>query len=160
MVDEGKMSISERRKYLDRVHERYLKADRTKKEEMLDEMELVTGLHRKSLIRLLKPDGLIRKKRTRRRGKVYGVEVEDALKIISESLDYICAERLTPSLVRTARHLARHKELTLSPELETLLARISVSSVQRILSRLTRDTPKLPRKGPTEANQLRKEVPM
>ncbi len=108
------MTLSERRKYLARVQERYLKADLAKKKEMLDEMELVTGLHRKSLIRLLKPAGLTRKKKVRQRGKVYGPQVQEAIKIISESLDYICAERLTPSLVRNARHLARHKELSLT----------------------------------------------
>jgi hypothetical protein len=86
--------------------------------------------------------------------------VHDAIRIISESLDYICAERLTPSLVQTARHLAKHSELTLSPKLEADLAKISVSTVQRVLSRLTRDSPKLPRKGPTEANRFRRGVPM
>jgi hypothetical protein len=44
MVDEERMTISERRKYLARVQERYLAADRAKKKELLDEMELVTAL--------------------------------------------------------------------------------------------------------------------
>jgi hypothetical protein len=160
MVDEERMTVSERRKYLARVQERYLAADRAKKKELLDEMELVTGLHRKSLVRLLRPAGLARTKRTSQRGKVYGREVQNAIRIISESLDYLCAERLTPSLLPTARHLAKHSELTLSPKLETDLAKISVSTVQRILSRLTRDSPKLPRKGPSQANRLRRDVPM
>jgi hypothetical protein len=127
-LDEEKMTVSERRKYLGRMQKRYLEAGRGRKKELLDEMELVTGLHRKSLIRLLKPTGLVRRKRARERGRTYGLEVEKAVRVIGETLDFICAERLTPSLPSAARQLARHGELTLSPELEAKLAKISVRS--------------------------------
>jgi len=59
---------------------------------LLDEMEAVTGMHRKSIIRLMK-GRRGRKKRERERGKAYGTEVEDALRVIARSLDYPCAER-------------------------------------------------------------------
>ena len=159
-MDEEEMTLSERRKYLALVRGRYVMAERTKKKGLLDEMELVTGLHRKSLIRLLRPAGLRRTKRVRQRGKTYGLEVEKAIKIISETLDFICAERLTPSLLATARQLAKHGELSLTPLLEAKLDRISVSTVGRLLSRLARDRPRLPRRGPREANRLRRDVPM
>jgi hypothetical protein len=37
--------------------------------------------------------------------------VDDALRVIDESFDYICPDRLTPNLVWMARHLDRHGEL-------------------------------------------------
>ena len=45
------MTIDERRKYLQKVQGRYKKASRKEKSRLLDEMDAVTGPHRKSLIR-------------------------------------------------------------------------------------------------------------
>jgi len=79
-------------------------------------MQAVTALHRKALIRLMKGP-LARKARVKQREKSYGPEVDAALRIIAESLDWLCAERLTPNLVWTAKHLAAHGELETTPEL-------------------------------------------
>jgi len=67
-------------------------------------MEEMTGMHRKSLIRLLN-HGLSWKKREKQRGKGYGVEVEDMLRKIACCLDYPCAERLKPNLGWMAEQL-------------------------------------------------------
>jgi hypothetical protein len=159
MSIEDKMTIDERRKYLRKMQERYLQADRKERGHLLDEMETVTGLHRKSLIRLMKGN-LARQPRRRQRSRTYGPEVDDALRVIAESTDYICAERLTPNLVWLAKHLAAHGELTISPQLEEQLSRISVSTVERILTRLRQDEPRLPRRGPKRTNNLLRDVPM
>ncbi|MCK4898185.1 MAG: hypothetical protein KAS38_05385 [Anaerolineales bacterium] len=97
MSDDDKMTINERRKYLRMVKKRYIKADKVVQRLLLDEMEAVTGLHRKSLIRLM-ASNLKRKPRRRHRGRQYGADVDDTLRVISESSDYICAERLQPNL--------------------------------------------------------------
>jgi hypothetical protein len=47
------MMVDERRTYLRLVQNRYLEASRKGKGRPLDQMEEITGLHRKSLIRLL-----------------------------------------------------------------------------------------------------------
>jgi hypothetical protein len=154
------MTIAERRKYLSRMAPRYWPATRPEQSRLLDEMEAMPGLHRKSLLRRLRPDGLTRSPRTRQRGRGYGASVDDALRVIWESLDYVCAERLTPGLVPTARLLAQHGELVLSPALETQLGQISVATVQRRLTRLAQDTPRLPRKRPTAANRVARAIPM
>ena len=105
------MNVDDRRKYLKRMQSRYLAADRGRKGELLTEMQEVTGLERKSLVRLLKGASLERKPRQVQRGRKYGIEVAEAVRIVWESLDYICAQRLTPSLVTTARHLASFGEI-------------------------------------------------
>jgi hypothetical protein len=99
---------------------RYWAADRVGRGQLLDEMGLVTGLHRRSLVRLLSPHGpgLARQPRRRQRNRTYGHQVDDALRVIWESLDYVCATRLTPTLVATARQLVAHGELRLSAEVE------------------------------------------
>ena len=40
------------------------------------------------------------------RGKTFGHDVDDALRVVCETLDPICAERATPSLVWMAKQLA------------------------------------------------------
>jgi transposase InsO family protein len=160
MQDDTQMTITERRKYLGLMRGRYLLADRAGRGPLLDEMEVVTGLHRKSLLRLLHTSDLARRPRTQQRGKTYGHRVDDAIRLIWESLDYICAERLTPALRPTALRLAQHGELVLTDELLAHLGTISIASVQRRLSRFTLDTPRLPRKGPEQANRVARSIPM
>ena len=159
MSTEEKMNIDERRKYLRMMRRRYEQGRRQECKQLLDEMEAMTGLHRKSLIRLMN-SSLERKPRQQQRGRVYGVEVDDALRVISESWDYICAERLTPNLVWMAEHLERHNELQASPLLLEQLGGISVSTVGRRLTVIRQDEPRLPRKGPKQANRLTRDIPM
>jgi len=123
-MSEGKVNIDERWKYLRMMRKRYRGASRKGKGRLLDEMEAVTGLERKTLVRLMN-GRLERKRRRRERGATYGPEVDDALRVIHESLDYICAERLTPNLGWMARHLAAHGELEVTPALLEQLERPS-----------------------------------
>jgi len=160
MPAEDEMTIDERRKYLRRVRERYWAANQVGRGKLLTEMESVTGMHRKSLIRLVRGPTLERKPRGKVRGRTYGPEVEDAIRVVWESLDYVCAERLTPVLVPTARHLESFNELVLTADLEAQLGRISRATVQRLMRRLSQDTPRLPRRGPEHANRLTQAVPM
>jgi len=138
----------------------YAKVERTEQSRMLTEMEQVTGLHRKSLLRLLHAPTLERKKREKGRGHTYGLAVEQAIVVVWESLDYICAERLTPALLSTAQHLARFGGLHLSQEVEEQLAEISEATVTRILRKYRSRKQRLPQKGPERANHVRKPVPM
>jgi transposase InsO family protein len=154
------MTITERRTYLARMYPRYLQADRLERGRLLDEMHMVTGLHRKSLLRLLNASSLARKPRTSQRKRSYGAKVEDIIRFVWEALDFICAERLTPALAPTAQLLARHGDLTLTDDVLEQLRRISVATVQRRLSRFSQDTPRLPRKGPERANRVAKAIPM
>jgi IS30 family transposase len=154
------MTVDERRKCLKRMQGRYLAASREERSRLLDELAELTGLHRKSVVRLLKGPSLERRPRRRQRGREYGAAVDDALRVIWESLDYVCAERLTPALVETAEQLARHGELAVTDELLAQLGRISTSSVQRRLTRLGQDGMRLPRRGPDRANKVAKAIPM
>jgi len=65
MADNDKMTLQERDKYLRKMQKRYRKGDKLTKGKLLDEMQAVTEMHRKSLTRLM--DSTIRRKPRRRR---------------------------------------------------------------------------------------------
>jgi len=161
MPSEEQMSVDERRKYLKLVAPRYAKAGRRERSALLTEMAAVMGLHRKSLLRLLHGPTLERTpRRPRLRRRRYGAAVADVVRVVWESLDYDCAERLRPALLQTAQQLARWEELVLTDEVAERLTTISRATVQRLLQRFQQDRPKLPRRKPQPPNQLLRQVPM
>ena len=149
MATKEEMTIDERYKYLRLMQKRYWAADKYGRSSLLNEMAKVTGLHRKSLNRLIR-GRLKRKRRRRQRGRTYGPEVDDAIRVMSESMDNICAERLQPNLVWLAQHLGRHGELHVTKRLLAQLDKVSVATVRRILQRIGQDQPRLKRRRPTE----------
>lgn len=142
------------------MQQRYQQADRVGQGQLLTEMAVVTGMHRKSVIRVLGPPTLARRPRQQQRTRTYGLAVRGIIALVWESLDYICAERLTPALLPMVQHLATFGECRLTPAVEDQLATISRATVQRLLSQLPTPKPRLPQRGPEPANQLRAVVPM
>lgn len=65
------LTIDELRKYLKRQWARYRRADRAGRSQLLSEMEYVTGLHRKSLVRLLAAPTLELQPERGQRGRSY-----------------------------------------------------------------------------------------
>ena len=162
MSPEERMTIDEQRKYLHKMRIRYWQAQSRKaRSQLLDEMQAVTELHRKSLIRLINGD-LARKPRRKQRGKAYGPEVKATVEKIAHSLDYPCAERLRPNLVWMAGQLERHGELKATPEVVEKLGRISVSTIRRMLGPVGQERLRLAhnKEQPGIAGQLRQAVPM
>lgn len=134
------MTIDERRKYLHKMRIRYWQAqNRKQRSQLLDEMEAITELHRKSVLRLIHGE-LARKPRRKQRGKVYGAQVKLAVHRIAERLDYPCAERLQPGLIWMAQHLEKHGELKISAEVRQKLAQISFSTLRRLLGPVSQET--------------------
>jgi hypothetical protein len=160
MPSEEQMTVSERRKYLKLMKARYVGAKRGERGRLLSEMQKVTGLHRKSLTRLMHGASLERRKRQTPRPRQYGLEVERVIVRVWESRDYICAERLTPGLLKMAQHLARFEPLDMTGQVKKQLATISRATVARILRKYRSKMVRLPQKGAERANQVTKGVPM
>src|SRR5947209_19456673 len=160
MPTEDQMNVSERRKYLKRMYVRYVAAKRTERGQLLTEMQQVTGLHRKSLTRLMHAPSLERKPRVKQRARTYGLAVEQVIVKVWESRDYICAERLTPGLLNMAQHLAGFESLGLTSQVQEQLASISRGTVARILRQHSAQVRRLPQKGAERANAATKGVPM
>ena len=154
------MSVNDRRSYLKQMQKRYMSATRTDRGPLLSEMQQVTGLHRKSLTRLMQSGKLERTLRRKQRGRTYGLEVERVIVRVWESRDYICAERLTPGLLRMAQHLTHFEPLGLTSQIEEQLATISRATVARLLRKHRSQRRRLPQKGAERANAVTKGVPM
>ncbi len=122
-------------------------------------MGAYTGLHRKSLIRLIGTE-LQRRPRSRERGYIYGSDVRAIVAVTAQALDYPCAEWLQPVLLTTAQHLARRGMLSLNSAQEEQLARLSVATLRRILDGLRRDKPRPLPRSPRDHNPWRRDVPM
>lgn len=161
MTEEEEMSIDERRKYLHKMWGKYRKASKKAKGQMLDDMEHVTGLNRKTIIRILN-GRLSRKKRTRQRGLTYGTEVINTVSMIAKALDYPCAERIKPQLVFMAKHLMRHRQWYVEQETLDNLERISISTIKRMLPRIKTSQEKIAEKRPPKRRRhtIREAYPM
>ena len=159
MSTNDRMTIDERLKYLRIVKKQYVKASREEKSKLLDQMVAVTGYDRKYVIHLL-GGNLQREERKGGRGRAYGTDVDHALWVIYEALDYVCAERLTPNLVWMATQLGRHGELEVNEGLLRQLERISISTVERRLRRLRQNQRRLPRRAARREKAILRGVPM
>jgi hypothetical protein len=159
MPDEEKMTLNERYKYLRGQQKRYCLANREERGQLLDEMGTVTGLHRKVLIRLMR-SGLKRKVRRKQRGRTYGSDVEDALRVILESYDGICAERLSGNLGQMALKLQEHGEMMVTESLLAQLQNISLATIKRRMRRIRQDEPHLKRSRPFTRNEVARSIPM
>lgn len=108
MLDTERMTVDERRKCLKRLQGRYLVATRQERSRLVGALAALTGLHRKRVVRRLTGPMLQPRRRRRQRGAA----VDDAPWVHWESLDHVCAQRLTPALLATAEQLARYGKLT------------------------------------------------
>jgi IS30 family transposase len=135
-IDE--MKVSDRYLYLRRLKRHYHRAGRKCKGEMLDAAEKMTELNRKYLITLLNGSGPHKKSSStrKRRKRTYDDQVDQAVAVIAETLDWICADRLKPALVETAQQLIRFHEIQVSDEVMKKLQGISLSSLDRSLARV------------------------
>ena len=159
MTTNNEMTIDEVYKYLRKIQALYGKANRKQKGRYLDEMVAITGRNRDYLIHILKGP-LKRRRRQRQRTRTYKTDFDRVLRIIYESYDDICAERLHPNLRPLAEQLARHSEVTLTEKLKTQLATVSLSTVRDRLRQYRQDEPWTPRRPPRSPNPFLQDIPM
>ncbi|MGH7565169.1 MAG: integrase catalytic domain-containing protein [Gemmatimonadota bacterium] len=119
--------------YVDILRPRYRGASRAEKAAMLSEAERVTGYHRKSLIRRLRPP-VERARRPVGRPRRYGPEIVPPLVRLWEAADRSCGKRLVPFLSELLDALERHGEIHLSPEARRDLLSLSAATADRLLA--------------------------
>jgi hypothetical protein len=136
---------------------RYKRASRKEKGRILDELEHLTGYHRKSLIRALSRRSTGKGRRGRPR--TYTNEVRAALVEVWELSGRLCSKRLVPFMEEFLGVLERCGELKLRPGVKGLLLRMSPATMDRILRAVR---PERGRKGPAprSARQLKGKVPV
>ena len=114
---------------------RYRSLSRTGKQMLLNELQALTGYHRKSLLRRLnqQPD----KRQTSLRGKHrrrYGPEVVEALVPLWEASDRLCGKRLHALLPQLVESLEHHGHLQLEQSVRAGVLSMSSATIDRLLA--------------------------
>jgi hypothetical protein len=121
--------------YARAVRPRYFKSTKKMKAQILDEFMANTGMHRKSLIRLLnKPDQSGKRKRPGR-PRSYSLETEATLRMAWETTDRLCSKRLQPFLSELIEVLTRTGEIKVTVQTKEQMVSMSASTIDRILRR-------------------------
>lgn len=149
----GGISTQARTELLGALRERYRSATRAEKGRILDEFVAVAKCHRKHAVRLLK------RAEEEHTGKpqppsrrVYDEAVREALIVIWEAADRICAKRLKAVLPELVEAMQRHGHLELGPEVHARLLAVSASSMDRLLVAVRRKA------GSRRKRQVRRKV--
>lgn len=148
------------REYLEAKRDSYERAGRREKGRILSEMESVTQLHRKSLLRALKrlrqpPAG----RRQRGRPRIYGPQVAQAVFVAWEASGRIGMRRLQGGLRDILGALRGHEGLVLDRESGELIQQVSAPTLYRLVrGRGPRRAGRY--QGAGAAPELRKQVPI
>jgi hypothetical protein len=133
LPEENMMSQRSKKELVEEIRPRYLKAKKSEKKIMLDELVATTSYHRKYATRLLKHGFPRRSSKKHGLPKVYHGEVVVALEQIWEVCGRICSKRLQPFLPEMVKVLERCGELQLPAETKSLLLQMSSATIDRCL---------------------------
>ena len=129
------------------AHQRYGGLSAAGKKALVDELVVITGYHRKSVLRALnrRPisadgDGISGEPQRHHRCR-YGPEVMEALVPLWEASDRLCGKRLQALLPLLLESLERHGHLALDPEVKEKLLTISSATIDRLLAPVRKMSP-------------------
>jgi hypothetical protein len=128
------MDMHSREQYLAQLREEYRRASKKQKTRLLNEARKRTRLARKVLIRKLAHPAKL-KQRKPKRGVTYGVDVLTTLVEIWVLFDFACGQRLVAALRTEVPRLRTTGLLKCSDDVAEKLAKISASTVDRLLRR-------------------------
>nr|WP_232796786.1 transposase [Kyrpidia spormannii] len=155
------MSMQSRREYLNTMRTRYRQArSRSEKSQILDELQKTLGYARKYAIATLNVPPKETRRRQRRTRPLRYQAAMPVIQVVWEALDYPCAERLHPVLVRTAEQLARHGEICLTPEVSDELRQISRATLARRMAKWDRPRAKHVPADKRPVARLQSEIPV
>jgi hypothetical protein len=130
-----RMSKSSVTEIVKRKRKDYKRASREEKGRILNELEELTGYHRKSLGRLLRQSGKPKQPIRRSRKVSQYAEVLPQLRTLWAASFYACGKRLAPFLSELVPVMTRFGEIQVTAEQEALLGSISPATVDRLLKR-------------------------
>lgn len=123
-----------REQYLEQVRKEYRRASKKEKTRLLNEARKRTHLARKVLIRKLAHPAKLKQPKPKR-GVSYGADVLTTLVELWELFDFACGQRLVAALRTEVPRMRAAGQLRCSDEVAAKLAKISASTVDRLLRR-------------------------
>ena len=123
-----------REQYLKQVRKEYRRASKKEKTRLLNEARKRTRLARKVLIRKLAHPAKLKQSKPKR-GVSYGADVLTTLVEVWELFDFACGQRLVAALRTEVPRLRAAAQLKCSDDVAGKLAKISASTVDRLLRR-------------------------
>lgn len=154
------MSRSTVREIVRRKRKEYLRARKAEKGRILDEVEGLTGYHRKSLVRLFLERAGSRNAPIRRPRSSRYSSILPHLRVLWGTSFYACGKRLAPFMGELLTSLKRFAEIEVTPGEEALLRSISAATIDRMLAS---DRARLALKGRTTTKPgtlLRSRIPV
>lgn len=152
------MSTIAKAEWFLRFKDRYRKAGRIRKSQLLDEIAELHCIHRKTAIRLLSPQKRGRNPAPRKRGRRSKYDVPEfiaALRLVWKETDFMCSRLLHSAMAEWVPSTERHHG-GFSPEVQKLLYAISVPTIDRKLKPY-----RFVHKGGTKPGSLlRTEIPI
>jgi hypothetical protein len=154
------MDMRSRNQYLDALLERYLKAGKDQKGQLLDEYCRNTKQNRKYVIRKISRMAFGPPRVRKRRAPVYGPAVRAALERLWGVFDFPCGQRLAPVVRAELDRLRRMKELDISEQTAEKLLRISPATIDRLLRARKAQIKDRRRYASRGANLIAKKIPL
>jgi len=155
-----RMDMRAREEYLRALLERYLRAGKKGKGEILDEYCRNTGMARKSVIRklagLFRGDPRPRKKRE----PTYGRAVRVAVERLWEIFDRPCGQRLKPLIEAELGRLRALGELKVDENTAAQLERVSSATIDRLLRPKKAEWVTRRRYGRAGGNLIARKIPL
>lgn len=122
----------------------YLKASKTEKGKILDALEVITGIHRKAVIRGLKREQMRDSWKSKKKPgpkRIYTAEVIAALKEVWKAGNEVCGELLHPMLGEYIDILIRDRMWQYGDETTQKLRKMSLGTMKRGIGMFVQDTP-------------------
>ena len=171
-----RLTMGQRKGVTKKLASTYRGATKSRKSEMLDRFVELTDYNRNYAAWLLRNYGRKRvvklsgervevvvgggPRREVERKRYYGEDVRKTLKVIWESFDYMCGQRLAPMIRETLPMLLGHGEMHFSDGLKEKLLSISPATIDRLLREDKRRMRIRPRSRTKPTSILKAQIPM
>lgn len=153
------MTAPARRELVEALRQRYAAATREEKVSILTEFTSVSGLHRKSAVRVLNAETEAEAPMKRAgRPRLYDQAVQQALVTLWEASDRVCGKRLKALLPVLLAALEKHGHMAVDPTVKASLLALSAATMDRLLAP-TRAVACTRRKR-RAPSQLRRKMPL
>lgn len=152
------MTLKSIKEYVEAIRDRYNRADRSEKGQILSEFVKVTGYHRKAAIRVLTRK---MKSGVNKRGRPSSYRnVLQPLRSIWEISDRLCSRRLKPFLPEMIQVLRRKGEIHFDAQTESQLTKLSASTIDRMLRPYRQRGGRKPLSATRRSKLLKSSIPI